>query len=133
METELQMLRAKSTMIGDYHEYTSLRDIVLNPPLSQGISIRNALVKHAASAYVQSAFLTRRNRDGLAGLLARLRSKQSSFRACLHVIFQFVHRMMNGVGRVFHGRIMIRWLNLILLREISSRFANILFWLLLFS
>ena len=94
-------------MIDDYHEYTSLRDIVFNAPLSQGISIRNALVKQAASAYVQSAFLASRNRDGLAVLLSRLRSKQSSFRACLHVIFQFVHRMMNGVGRLSNGRIMI--------------------------
>ncbi|KAI3680929.1 hypothetical protein L6452_35708 [Arctium lappa] len=75
----------------DYRGYISLKDVLTNSSSnfhvmsnddnqfinSSNISIRNVLVKHAASAYVQSAFLQQRDTNCLRTVLERIRDLTS--------------------------------------------------------
>uniref|UniRef100_A0A5B7BBP4 Putative E3 ubiquitin-protein ligase arkadia-A n=1 Tax=Davidia involucrata TaxID=16924 RepID=A0A5B7BBP4_DAVIN len=113
----------------DDHKYTSLKDIILvSPPHhapnneangfdSSAISIRNELVKHAASAYVQSAVLAiNRNQNCFAAIWMEIKNKvaccscwrshvRKPLRACFRPIFRFLDYMVNGVlGRAWRGR-----------------------------
>ncbi|KAA0052530.1 putative E3 ubiquitin-protein ligase arkadia-A [Cucumis melo var. makuwa] len=96
---------ARDSDAGDDLRYTSLKDILLNSPSYSGvndfnefnssnISIRNELVKRAASAYLQSAaILVSRNESGFVGFWERLRIKLAALRSrwcdCFHRIFGF--------------------------------------------
>ncbi|KAF3449962.1 hypothetical protein FNV43_RR06041 [Rhamnella rubrinervis] len=74
--------------LDDDHRYTSLKDIMMNSPIhgashvegdfsSPNISIRNELVKHAASAYLQStAILASRNQNCLVAFWGRLENRE---------------------------------------------------------
>lgn len=101
-------------------QYTSLKDIICNTPtkystllydgndFDSNITIRNELVKRAASVYLQSAaLLATRNQNCFVTFWERLKNKVAScscwrvfcgnpFRACLWPIFQFLNHM---VGR----------------------------------
>ena len=78
---------------GDDLRYTSLKDILLNSPSYSGvnefnefnlsnITIRNELVKRAASAYLQSAaILVGRNESCFVGFWERLRIKLAALRS----------------------------------------------------
>lgn len=123
--------RDKDLEIIEDHGYTSLKDIILSPPPrhisscegsiafdSSTISIKNELVKHAASAYVQSAILVNRNQSCLADLLAKIKDNVSCqawwyicfkkpLKGCFRVMFQFLDYVASGVGRVWSGRCMI--------------------------
>ncbi|CAK9135512.1 unnamed protein product [Ilex paraguariensis] len=144
METELKKLKTlvsfkqichSTTNIQDLgpqdHGYTSLKDIIPDSPPcnatnfyesnvfhSSSISIRNELVKHAASAYVQSAFLTNQNQNCLANLWENITNQaaihscwnvyvQMPLRACFGIMFRFLDCIVNGFGRVSSGRIAI--------------------------
>uniref|UniRef100_A0A0A0KKP9 Uncharacterized protein n=1 Tax=Cucumis sativus TaxID=3659 RepID=A0A0A0KKP9_CUCSA len=96
---------ARDSDASDDLRYTSLKDILLNSPSYSGvndfnefnssnISIRNELVKRAASAYLQSAaILVSRNESGFVGFWERLRIKLAALRSrwcdCFHRIFGF--------------------------------------------
>ncbi|XP_059670791.1 uncharacterized protein LOC132316280 [Cornus florida] len=124
----LKKLKSDSTIVRedsdvDDHQYTSLKDIIQNSPPhyatnnepngfdSSNISIRNELVKHAASAYVQSAqILTNRNQNCFANLWRKIENKvvyhscwqlyvRKPLRACFHPIFRFLDCIVNGIGR----------------------------------
>ncbi|CAI9113255.1 OLC1v1013828C1 [Oldenlandia corymbosa var. corymbosa] len=143
METELPMLkkfpsirprldsghsvisREDDSDIDQDLRYTSLKDLLLtsSPRLlgstegstfdSSTISIRNELVKHAASAYIQSATISgsSRNQDyWLSELCDRLNSHSASrscwhvyvripLRACFRPVFRFFDYVINGLGR----------------------------------
>ncbi|XAR72491.1 hypothetical protein NMG60_11019147 [Bertholletia excelsa] len=111
------------------HGYTSLRDMMLISPSiltpsnegasfdSSSISIRNELVKHAASMYVQSAaVLVNRNQNFFVRVWENFKAKflfgSSSetcigkpLRACFEPIFQCLDYIVNGVARAWHHRI----------------------------
>lgn len=114
----------------DYRGYISLKDVLTHSSSnshvtnneenqiinSSNISIKNVLVKHAASAYVQSAFLVQRDTNCLASLLERVRDPTSCgscwhiyviqpMDACFRVAFQFFHYMVNGIERLWRHRI----------------------------
>lgn len=114
----------------EFQGYTSLKDVIHSPPTnaasldpvafdSSTISIRNVLVKHAASVYVQSAILTNRDRNCLSHFLEKIKSQVSCrscwqiyvrepLSACFRVIFRYLHYMVNGAARVWRGRVAIR-------------------------
>ncbi|KAL3512477.1 hypothetical protein ACH5RR_025194 [Cinchona calisaya] len=104
--------------------YTSLKDLLLNssPNLtaytdgsifdSSNISIRNELVKHAASAYVQSAtIIVNRDQDyWLSQICHKMKNYVASrscwdvyfrvpLRSCFRPIFRFLDYLVNGFGR----------------------------------
>ncbi|GLU14013.1 hypothetical protein SLE2022_306090 [Rubroshorea leprosula] len=99
----------------DDSRYTSLRDIILSSPTSQSaiqegsefdsskITIRNELVKFAASAYLQSAaILVTKNENCFAKYWGKLRNDAATsclcwnvyfkepLQACFHPIYRFV-------------------------------------------
>lgn len=104
----------------DNLQYTSLKDIICNTPTkcsslyeanefdSSNITIRNELVKRAASVYLQSAaFLVTRNRNCFVDFWERLKNRVAScscwrlfggntIRACLGPIFQFFNHMVGS-------------------------------------
>ncbi|KAI4295476.1 hypothetical protein L6164_035521 [Bauhinia variegata] len=132
METEIQELQASPRthrnnafgrdleVINEKCQYTSLKDIISNSPTrssilyegnefdSSNISIRNELVKRAASYYLQSAvFLPARNPNYFVVFWEKLKSKAAScpcwrvfagnpIRACLWPIFQFLNHMVGS-------------------------------------
>ncbi|KAI3495452.1 hypothetical protein L1887_37793 [Cichorium endivia] len=82
----------------DYRGYISLKDVLTSSSSttthvmnndenmminSSNISIKNVLVKHAASAYVQSAFLVQRDTNCLTTLLERIRDPTSCGSCCV--------------------------------------------------
>ncbi|KZV35487.1 hypothetical protein F511_35868 [Dorcoceras hygrometricum] len=91
----------------DLPRYTSLKDIMLSTSpqhatgsnewgqsFSSNISIRNELVKHAASAYVQSAtILINRDQDWVD----RLKTASVGFCSCLRIPFEPVFRFLSRV------------------------------------
>ncbi|KAG6594453.1 hypothetical protein SDJN03_11006, partial [Cucurbita argyrosperma subsp. sororia] len=106
--SSLKLSRHSSTRDSDGSDdlrYTSLKDVLLNSPSYSGvndfnefsspnISIRNELVKRAASAYLQSAAtLVSRNESCIVGFWGRLRIKLAALRSrwCnfFHNIFGF--------------------------------------------
>ena len=114
---------------GDDLRYTSLKDLLLNssPNLtacsegsmldSSNISIRNELLKHAASAYVQSATIINVNRD--EDCLARFLEKMKNYvgscsgwhvcvriplrSSCFHQIFRFLDYVENTIRELCAG------------------------------
>ena len=110
-------------------KYTSLKDVILNSPRnnsyeanafdSTNISIRNQLVKHAASAYLQSAaVLASRNQNCLVRLWRRLKSNstlrscwfvyiRNPLGACFHPIYRFLGWTIHEIGRFWTRRITI--------------------------
>ncbi|XP_022146509.1 uncharacterized protein LOC111015712 [Momordica charantia] len=84
---------ARDSDAGDDLRYISLKDILLNSPSYSGvndfndfnssnISIRNELVKRAASAYLQSAaILVSRNESCFVSFWERLRNKLAALRS----------------------------------------------------
>lgn len=110
-------------------KYTSLKDVMMNSPRnnsyeangfdSTNILIRNQLVKHAASAYLQSAaVLSSRNQNCLVRLWRRMKSNSTLrscwfvyFRnplgACFHPICRFLSWTINEIGRFWTRRIAI--------------------------
>lgn len=117
----------------DYRGYISLKDVLTSSSMStthvmnndenmminsSNISIKNVLVKHAASAYVQSAFLVQRDTNCLTSLLERIRDPTSCgscwyiyvtkpLDACFRVGFQLFHYMIDGISRLWKDRITI--------------------------
>ncbi|KAI5332004.1 hypothetical protein L3X38_022131 [Prunus dulcis] len=110
--------------IEEEHRYTSLKDIILNSPQHSttipeesdfefdpsNITIRNQLVKRAASAYVQSAAIlaSSRNENFIASFWGRLRGNvtsgtrwyayvRSPIEACFRPILQFLACMVWNV------------------------------------
>ncbi|KAK1375505.1 putative E3 ubiquitin-protein ligase arkadia-A [Heracleum sosnowskyi] len=112
--------------------YTSLRDVIHSPPTksssliessafdSSTISIRNELVKHAASVYVQSAITSSRDTSFFANLLDKLKHRGKTFQSCcaMHlkkplqscfgVIYRFFSYMANHFVRVWRRSVAIR-------------------------
>lgn len=112
--------------------YTSLRDVIHSPPTksssiiestafdSSTISIRNELVKHAASVYVQSAITSSPDTGLFANLLNKLKDRGKTFRSCcaMHlkkplqscfgVFYRFFVYMTNHFARVWRRRLAIR-------------------------
>ncbi|GKU92615.1 hypothetical protein SLEP1_g6322 [Rubroshorea leprosula] len=109
----------------DDPRYTSLRDIILNSPPSQSaiqegsefdlskITIRNELVKFAASAYLQSAtILVPRNENYFAKYWWKLRNDAATscscwnvyfkepLKACFHQIYRFVSYLGDVWNRI---------------------------------
>ncbi|KAM1032805.1 hypothetical protein ACFX2I_036348 [Malus domestica] len=125
MDSELQALilrRNSSTSsrpeIDDEHRYTSLKDIMLNSPQHSttitedndfefdpsNITIRNQLVKRAASAYVQSALLaSSRNQNFIVSFWGRALGSRwyayvrNPIDACFRPILQFLACMVGNV------------------------------------
>lgn len=111
-----------TTDAGDFdddHRYTSLKDIMMNSPThgashvegdfsSPNISIRNELVKHAASAYLQStAILASRNQNCLVAFWGRIENRggltsywnvyvRNALRACFQPILTFFSCMVGN-------------------------------------
>lgn len=103
--------------IDDDHRYTSLKDIMTNSPThgyaevlnSPNISIRNELVKHAASAYLQStAILVSRNQNCFVAFWGNMENKgvsrsywnfyvRNPLRACFRPILRFFASMVGTV------------------------------------
>ncbi|XP_015870113.1 uncharacterized protein LOC107407357 [Ziziphus jujuba] len=108
--------------IDDDHRYTSLKDIMMNSPThgasnaevlnefsSPNISIRNQLVKHAASAYLQStAILVSRNQNCFVAFWGNIENKgvfrsywnfyiRNPLRACFRPILRFFASMVGTV------------------------------------
>ncbi|KAL7243160.1 hypothetical protein ACSBR1_015556 [Camellia fascicularis] len=105
------------------HGYTSLKDIILNSPTynatnhelnsfsSSTISIRNELVKHAASVYVQSAtILVNRNQNFVSRFWENLKGKivfrscwqvyvREPLGGCLRPMFRFLNYVVNQIAR----------------------------------
>ncbi|KAG9160956.1 hypothetical protein Leryth_026342 [Lithospermum erythrorhizon] len=86
---------------------------------SSNISIRNELVKHAASAYVQStAILANRDQEWFSTLWERIRDHYLAMQleSCWYIyvrtplselfrpMFQFLDYVVNGVTRLLSGR-----------------------------
>ena len=115
----------------DCQGYTSLRDVIHSPPTKTSsiesnafdastISIRNELVKHAASVYVQSAIITSRHRSFFAHFLDTVRDQGETFRSCcgthirkplqscFGVIYRFFIYMASHIARVCRGRVAVR-------------------------
>lgn len=115
----------------DSQVYTSLRDVMHSPPQntpsiesngfdSSTISIRNVLVKHAASVYVQSAIISSRDQGLFAHFLDKIKDQGETFRSCcgthirkplqscFGVIYGFFVYMTNHIARVWRGRLAIR-------------------------
>lgn len=131
-------LRRTDSLINRDHDpdiccqgYTSLRDVIHSPPTKPSsiessafdystISIRNELVKHAASVYVQSAITSSRDRSFFAILLDKLKDQGKTYRSCCAVhfkkplqycfgaIYQFFVYMVNHFARVWGRRVAIR-------------------------
>ncbi|BFG28144.1 hypothetical protein CerSpe_144180 [Prunus speciosa] len=139
MDTELQLIKNLPALIlrrnsssncrpdpeiEDEHRYTSLKDIILNSPQHSttipeesdfefdpsNITIRNQLVKRAASAYVQSAAIlaSSRNQNFIVSFWGRLRGNvtsgsrwyayvRSPIEACFRPILQFLACMVGNV------------------------------------
>ena len=148
METELHSLeetlpaaisklKRHSSIIRDGEEsdalvkYTSLKDVILNSPRynsyegnafdSTNISIRNQLVKHAASAYLQSAaVLSSRNQNCLVRMWRRMKNNatlrscwfvyvRNPLGACFQPICRFLGWTIHEIGRFWTRRITIAW------------------------
>ncbi|KAK1368985.1 putative E3 ubiquitin-protein ligase arkadia-A [Heracleum sosnowskyi] len=115
----------------DPQGYTSLRDVIHSPPHktssiesngfdSSTILIRNELVKHAASVYVQSAIISSRHQSFFAYFLDKIKDQGETFRSCcgthirkplqscFGVIYGFFVYMTNHLARVWRGRVAIR-------------------------
>lgn len=115
----------------DCQGYTSLRDVIHSPPAktssiesnafdSSTISIRNVLVKHAASVYVQSAIITSRDQSFFAHFIGKIKDQGETLRSCcgthirkplkscFGVIYGFFVYMANHIARVWRGRVAIR-------------------------
>ncbi|KAL1829566.1 hypothetical protein ACET3Z_007978 [Daucus carota] len=112
--------------------YTSLRDVIHSPPTKSSslmessafdfsnISIRNELVKHAASVYVQSAIISSRHRSLFATLLEKVKDQGKSFlsccathfkkplQCCFGAIYQYFFYIVDHFARVWRGRVAIR-------------------------
>nr|DAD33902.1 TPA_asm: hypothetical protein HUJ06_012753 [Nelumbo nucifera] len=144
METELKSVETSSQIssvsnegsyfrdsdLSDDLRYTSLRDMIPNSPTdecsipdgtafefdSSNISIRNQLVKQAASAYVQSAaILITRNQNCLVRLWRKLTSKsgwrscwriyvRNPLRGCARPIYRLMCYVVNQIGSVWGRR-----------------------------
>ncbi|KAJ0589462.1 hypothetical protein HanIR_Chr04g0186531 [Helianthus annuus] len=103
----------------DYRGYTSLRDVLIRSSSnchvtnsednqfinSSNISIKNVLVKHAASAYVQSAFLAQRDPTSCGSVWYVYVTKP--LHACFRVVFQFFRYLIDGIVRLRRTRITI--------------------------
>jgi hypothetical protein len=111
LTTNLSITRESD--IDNDHRYTSLKDVILNSPTSSAtnqdgydfdcsnITIRNQLVKHAASAYLQSAMvLASQNQNYVMRFWEKLSDKATlsscwrvyitnPIRACFQPIIQF--------------------------------------------
>lgn len=110
-------------------KYTSLKDVMVNTPRhnsyegngfdSNNITIKNQLVKHAASAYLQSAaVLNSRNQNCFVRMWRRVKSNatlrscwfvyvRNPFGACLRPICRFLGWTIDEIGRFWTRRISI--------------------------
>lgn len=126
MDTEIRrLIRAGSSISKDDPDidyrggYTSLRDVLRRSSSSyvvtnnedhqfinsSNISIKNVLVKHAASAYVQSAFLAQRDPTSCGSVWYTYVTKPLN--ACFRVVFQFFRYLFDGIVRFRRDRITI--------------------------
>ncbi|GFS43124.1 hypothetical protein Acr_00g0083790 [Actinidia rufa] len=130
LRTYSSINRDEDPDINEY-EYTSLKDIIVNslPPHapcnepngfdSSTISFRNELLKHAASAYVQSAaILVSRNQNIFQRVWENLKDKflrcscwrvyvRKPLRTCFRPIFQFLNYVVDQITRTWHEKIRI--------------------------
>ncbi|WOL15203.1 hypothetical protein Cni_G23984 [Canna indica] len=96
--------RRASTLLTPQHHYGMIGSRDLYSPAN--ICIRNKLVKHAASAYVQSAsgaavVVANRNQNCITRMWWRLREPRPSWRACMRDPFeQCVGLVARSVSRV---------------------------------
>ncbi|KAL0397219.1 UNVERIFIED_CONTAM: hypothetical protein Scaly_0170300 [Sesamum calycinum] len=102
----------------DLPTYTSLKDIIMNnsspkhtsntelgiPFDSANISIRNELVKHAASAYVLSAVNpANRDQDWISAFWEKMKASCIGFESCCHVYVSVpLQALCRPVVRVFY-------------------------------
>ncbi|XP_052179830.1 uncharacterized protein LOC127793088 [Diospyros lotus] len=117
-----------SINVEELHRYTSLKDIIeTSPPRRAGshdpsgfdsanISIRNELVKHAASVYVQSAaILIQRDQNVLARFWENLKHKLpprscwrayvgEPLRACFEPVLRLLNCAANKIARARRER-----------------------------
>lgn len=127
MDTEIRRLKRAGSSANkddpeiDYRGYTSLKDVLTRSISnchvtsnddnqfinSSNISIKNVLVKHAASAYVQSAFLAQRDPTSCGSVWYNYVTKPLD--ACFHVVFQFFRCLIDGIVRLRRDRITISW------------------------
>ncbi|KAL5731723.1 hypothetical protein ACHQM5_004424 [Ranunculus cassubicifolius] len=135
METELRKFkklpslnftrenRIAFSLLDDAGKYTSLKDILPHSPtfttatnyegngFESNISIRNQLVKQAASAYLQSAILTHRHQHWVVQLWRRMHGEgwwniyvKNPLRACTGHILGILAQILRQLGGVWSGR-----------------------------
>lgn len=114
-ESTSTISRGSSDIINDdhIHRYTSLKDLLLNSPSnhaslceantfdSSNILIRNELVKHAASVYVQSAaIIVNKDRDWIATFGEKIKSYfRVSFLSCFLPIIEYLDYIVSRLRR----------------------------------
>ncbi|KAJ4703116.1 putative E3 ubiquitin-protein ligase arkadia-A [Melia azedarach] len=138
METELLKLkklpslqisrtsRNSNSDVDDYLGYTSLKDIIINSPTasyainpegnvydfdSSNITIRNRLVKRAASAYIQSAaIMVARNQNYFVSVWGRIRSRTEITASCWNVYVRNpLHACFNPIYRFLASTVGFLW------------------------